>query len=483
MKTRLLLSLITLAWFALQPGSSQSGSKAAKIDELVGLYHGYGLFNGAVLVADKSEVIFKKGYGLAHREWNLPNQPDTRFRIGSITKQFTAMLVLQLVEQGQLKLDGKITDYLPDYPKKTGDRVTIHHLLNHTSGIPSYTGMPDFREKRSRDPSTPGEFLKVFWDLPLEFEPGARFSYNNSGYFLLGAILEKVAGKPYEKVLQENILDPLGMKGTGYDHHATILEKRAAGYERRLGGFRTAPYLDMSLPYAAGSLYSTVEDLYVWDQALYTERLLPAKSKELMFRPNLQNYAYGWIVQKLPAGDAAADKTSIQHGGGINGFNTLIERLVDDKHLVVLFNNTPGARLPEVSAQIRRILYGRPYEAPKKPISVALAEALQKNDSPAAVQRYRELKSKESAAWDFREPELSGLGYQLLEAKRYKDAIEILKLNLEAYPKSSNAHDSLAEAYMRNSDRDLAIQSYARSLELNPRNRRVVEQLKKLTEN
>ena len=198
--------------------------KAAQIDELVNLYHSYGQFNGTVLVAEGGKVLYKKGLGLAHMEWKIPNQPDTKFRIGSLTKQFTAMLILQLVEQGKLKLDGKITDYLPDYPRKSGDKITVHHLLNHTSGIPSYTGFPGFVANQSRDPYRPDEFVKKFFaDKDLEFEPGARFSYNNSAYFLLGAIIEKVAGQPYEKVLQQNILGPLNMKITGYDHHRTIL--------------------------------------------------------------------------------------------------------------------------------------------------------------------------------------------------------------------------------------------------------------------
>jgi CubicO group peptidase (beta-lactamase class C family) len=478
-RSRALLLLAVISLFAFQ-AQALAQDKAAKIDELMAQYHKNSQFNGTVLVVEGGKIIYKKGFGFANAEWEIPNTPDTRFRIGSITKQFTATLILQLVEQGKIKLDGKLTDYLTDYRKETGDRVTIHHLLNHTSGIPSYTGLPGFFQEVSRDPYSVADFVKKHASGDLEFEPGSKFVYNNSGYFLLGAIIEKVTGKPYDQVLKENILDPLGMKDTGYDRHDAIIKKRASGYQRNPKGVVNAPYLDMSLPYAAGSLYSTVEDLYIWDQALYTDKLISAKSKELMYKPGLQNYAYGWVVTKIPMGENNGAKTVIAHGGGINGFNTLITRLVDDKHLIVLFNNTGGARLDEMNRAITNILYDKPYAAPKKPISEALLKTIVEKDVAAAVKQYHELKTKEAAGYDFREPELNMLGYQLLEMKRTKDAIEIFKLNVEAYPRAANTYDSLGEAYMINGDKELAIQNYKKSLELNPNNANAAEALKKL---
>lgn len=344
--------------------AQMTADKAAKIDQLMTDYFKQGTFNGSVLVAERGRVIFKKGYGFANVEWEIPNAADTKFRLGSITKQFTATLILQLVEQGKIKLDARMTDYLTDYRKDTGDRVTIHHLLTHTSGIPSYTGLPGFFKDVSRNPYTPSDFVKKYCSNDLTFEPGSKFAYNNSGYFLLGAIIEKVTGKTYEQALKENILDPLGMKDTGYDHHETILKKRAEGYEKSPRGIINAPYLDMSLPYAAGSLYSTVEDLFLWDQALYTEKVLSAQSKELMFKPNLNNYAYGWGISTQTAGSKSLN--IIGHGGGINGFNTLITRLIDDRHLIVLLNNTGGTKLGEMSREITNILYDQPFNLPKK---------------------------------------------------------------------------------------------------------------------
>jgi CubicO group peptidase (beta-lactamase class C family) len=360
-----LLTSVLLSLFAIN-GSVFAQDKAKKIDELMSLYHANNQFNGAVLVAEGGSVIYKKGFGLANMEWDIPNQPNTKFRLGSITKQFTSMLIIQLVEQGKIKPDGKLSDYLPDYRKDTGERVTIHHLLTHTSGIPSYTGLPRFFQDVSRTTYPVDEFVKKYCSGDLQFEPGSKFAYNNSGYFLLGAIIEKLTGKTYEQVLKERILDPVGMKDTGYDHHDTILKKRASGYEKKGSEIINAPYLDMSLPYAAGSLYSTVEDLYLWDQALYTDKLVSANNKEMMFKPFLNGYAYGWGVTKLPLGDSKETVSTVSHEGGINGFNTDIVRLPDNKGLIVLLNNTGGTRLGQMSRAIAAILYDKPYSLPKK---------------------------------------------------------------------------------------------------------------------
>src|SRR5436309_4462425 len=183
---RILPLLITIAWLVATHSLVLAQDKAAKIDELMKVYNSYQQFNGAVLVAENGKVIFKKGYGMANMEWNIPVETDTRFRLGSITKQFTSMLVLQLVQEGKIKLEGKLTDYLPDYRKETGDRITIHQLLNHTSGIPSYTGLTNFFQDVSRNPYSVSDFVKKFASGDLEFQPGTKFNYNNSGYFLLG---------------------------------------------------------------------------------------------------------------------------------------------------------------------------------------------------------------------------------------------------------------------------------------------------------
>ncbi|MGZ8844998.1 MAG: serine hydrolase [Pyrinomonadaceae bacterium] len=474
-----------LALFAVLAFQSSvfAQDKAAKIDQLISLHHKYGQFNGSVMVVDNGKVIYKKAVGLANMEWNIPNAPDTKFRLGSITKQFTATLILQLVEQGKIKLDGKLIDYLPDYRKDTGAKVTVHNLLSHTSGIPSYTSLPGFFANVSRNPFTVDEFIKKYTSGDLEFEPGTKFVYDNSGYFLLGAIIEKVTGKPYEQVLKENIFDPVGMKNSGYDQWKTIIGKRATGYTQTPRGYETAPYLDMSIPYAAGSLYSTVEDLYLWDQALYGDKILSAKSKELMFTPNLNNYGYGFVMTKATlAPPTKLVVQVIQHGGGINGFNTQIVRMTNEKRLIVLLDNAEhGQHLNKIVQGIMSVLYDQPYDMPKQSIATTLMNSIQEKDVASAIKEYRALKAGATAAeYDFAEAELNRLGYQLLQTKKAADAIEIFKLNVEMFPQAANAQDSLGEAYMANGNKELSIASYKKSLELDPKNTNATAALNRL---
>ncbi len=473
-----IILLLIISCAAFQPLLAQK--KAEQIDALINQYVANRQFTGTVLVAEKGQVIFKKGYGMANIEWGLPNTPDVKFRLGSITKQFTSMLIMQLVEASKLKLDGKIADYLPDYPKATGDRVTIHHLLTHTSGIPSYTNFPGFFAEMSRDPYTPTEFVKKFSALPLEFEPGTRFAYNNSGYFLLGTIIEKVTGKSYADMLQTNILTPLNMRDTGYDLPGPILPKRASGYEKRGSGYVNAPYLDMSLPYAAGSMYSTVEDLYLWDQALYTDKLLSAKSKTLMYTPMLNKYAYGWNVVNVKVGDRPDSLLVITHGGGINGFNTQISRLPADRHLIVLLNNTGGAPLGDISGNILRILYNQPIDAPKKPVADLLRQSVL-TDSPAQTkQKFAAWRADK--AYTVNERDVNSLGYELMSQGKHKEALIVFDLNVEAFPASFNVYDSRGEMHMSLGNKAAAIRDYRKSVELNPKNDGGYAKLKELGE-
>jgi len=474
------LTIFTAILLLSLQGAAPAQDHAAKIQEVLTLAHKYKQFNGSALVAENGKVVYKGAFGLANMEWNIPNTPDTKFRLGSITKQFTATLTMQLVEQGKIKLDAKISDYLPDYRKDIGQKVTIHHLLTHTSGIPSYTGQPGFLENVSRNPYKVDDFVKKYASGDLEFEPGSKYAYNNSGYFLLGAIIEHVTGKPYEQVLKENIFDPLGMNNTGYDHHDTIIPKRATGYSKTPDGYTNAAYLDMSIPYAAGSIYSTVEDLYLWDQALYTDKLLSAQSKASMYKPFLGDYAYGWVVQNASFKQNGKDIQVIRHGGGINGFTTTIVRFPQEKNLIVMLDNTGTGYLDPLSDSIAKILYNQPYEQPKISIVPVLEKTINEKGIAAGVAQYRDLKAKESATYNFAEAELNQLGYQLLRTGKPREAIEIFKLNVEAYPQGFNTYDSLGEAYVAVNERELAKQNYKKSLELNPNNTNAVAVLKTL---
>jgi CubicO group peptidase (beta-lactamase class C family) len=463
------IAICAIVLFTINMSFAQD--KAKQIDQLMSLYAKYGQFNGSVLVAEHGKVIFEKGYGQANMEWDIPNQPDTKFRLGSISKQFTAFLVVKLAEEGKIKLDAPISTYLPEYPKATGDKITVHQLLTHSSGVPNYTSVPNFFKEKSRDPYTPTEFVKTFQDLPLDFTPGEKFKYSNSGYFLLGYIIEKVTGKSYEQFLQETILTPLKMVNTGYDHYDVVLKKRAAGYEKQGKNFVNSPFLDMSIPYAAGSLYSTVEDLYLWDQALYGNQLLTSKSMESLFKSYIpagkESYGYGWFI--LETTDGVKDKVKItEHGGGINGFNTVISRIPADKNLVVLLNNTGGTNLDEMNEAIRAILYKQPYSQAKQSLAFELLDVFSEQGATSGLNTYNKLKN--DPAYKLKENEMNQVGYQLLQSGKTKESIEAFKINAEAFPKSGNVYDSLGEAYLKDGNKSLAITNYKKSVELDPTN-------------
>lgn len=366
-KKHLVCSFLGASCLLHLPSFGQTKRIPNQLDALVTAYAKAGQFNGTVLVAHHGKVIFTKGYGLANREWNQPNAADTKFRIGSLTKQFTAMLVMQLVEKGQLRLDGRVSDYLPDYSKFNGHRITLHHLLSHTSGMPDYTATPAFEVTRKLS-KTPEATVRDFSALPLEFEPGSTYRYNNFGYFLLGAIIEQVTNKPYAQVLAENILQPLHMQDTGYDLLSTVLPKRAAGYEKTATGLVNAPYIDMMGPYAAGSMYSTVGDLYKWEQALYTTQLLSEAGKAQLFKPFKNDHAYGWNTARIPMGpDTVA---VLRHGGVINGFRAFLLRAPKDHNLVVALDNESNEYTPKISTMLLRVLYNQPTIGPEpEPLS------------------------------------------------------------------------------------------------------------------
>ena len=356
------------------PAPLDPSALQAKVDEYMKAQVQTNGFTGSILLASKGTPLVSKGYGFANIEWQIPNTPQTKFRIGSITKQFTSMVVMQLREQGKLKLEDSLCQFVTPCPD-AWKPVTIHHLLTHTSGIPTYTGLAEWR-KVNMVPKTVDEMIGFFRDLPLQWTPGEKFAYNNSGYFLLGVVIEKAAGKKYEDVLREQIFKPLGMQNSGYDWSATIIPQRASGYSGRPPDVRNAAALDMQQPYAAGSLYSTTEDLLTWDQALYTEKLIPAAAKELMWTPFKNNYAYGWNVT-APAAVTHGHRR-IQHSGGINGFSSIIVRQPDTNVTVIVLTNNdslPGGA-GTVARDLFAIYYGQPYSIPKPRIVAKVDPAL-----------------------------------------------------------------------------------------------------------
>lgn len=306
----------------------------ARMEQAAGAEAKNGGFMGAILVAQDGRILFDKGYGSANLEWQIPNDGETRFRLGSLTKQFTAAAILLLQERGKLRLDAPVKTYLPDAPAAWDD-MTIFHLLTHSAGVPNFTGFADYDRTKAL-PVTLPQLIARFRDKPLDFAPGAQFRYSNSGYVLLTAIVEKASGQSYAAFVAENIFKPLDMTGSGYDENAQVIPRRASGYSARAGVMRNADHIDMSIPQGAGALYSTTHDLLKWHTGLYGGRLLKPESLAAMRTPNKNNYALG-------IGVFTQDSiTTFSHSGGIDGFNSWLGYDPDRKITVVALANVEG---------------------------------------------------------------------------------------------------------------------------------------------
>jgi CubicO group peptidase (beta-lactamase class C family) len=304
-------------------------------------------FYGSILVADKEGVLISDSYGMAVLEHNVMNTPKTKFRIGSLTKQFTAAAILQLVGRGLCNLDSKLNNYINDYPN--GELISIHHLLSNTSGIQNFTSFLDYMNW-SIKPATITENIERFKNKPLNFIPGDQFEYSNSNYVLLTFIIEQVCGCSYEEYLINNIFDLLDMKDSGYDDHSRIIENRASGYYLEDQVIKNCPYIDMTLPQGAGGLFSTIEDLHKWDRALYRDEILTADLKRKMFTPVKDNYAYGWTKQN----DGTRDL--LCHEGGINGFSSIIVRFVDEQICIIILCNY-SQPIGEIAVNVSKLIF------------------------------------------------------------------------------------------------------------------------------
>lgn len=361
--------ILIIIWLSLSvPNLAQSKVSnpdiASKIDEYMTAFVGARGFGGSVLVAREGKMIVSNGYGMANIELSVPNTPQTVFRIGSLTKQFTSAAIMLLRERGKLNLQDSVCRYSAECPAMWRE-VTIHHLLTHTSGIPNVTALADWESKKTL-PSSPQQTIARVRNLPLEFKPGERFNYSNSNYLILGLVIEKASGQTYEAFLKENIFAPLQMTNTGYEHPERIVPNRAAGYSRNGETIVNAAYVDMSLPYSAGALYSTVEDLLRWDQALYSEKFLSSKSLAAMFTPFKNGYAYGWGISTL------FNRRYIAHTGGIEGFSTHITRFPDERATVIFLSNSETAVANVVANDLAAILFGEKYEIPKGKKEIAV---------------------------------------------------------------------------------------------------------------
>jgi CubicO group peptidase (beta-lactamase class C family) len=343
-----------------------------KMDALVAAYVGNKKFNGTVLVAQKGNILYDKGYGYSNAENKVLNSPASIFQIGSITKQFTAAIIMQLQQEKKLSLQDKLSKYFKGFAN--GDKITIEHLLTHTSGLYNYTEDStvmngDVTKHYSRD-----ELISLFLKYPSDFEPGSKWNYSNTGYLMLGYIIEKVTGKPYEKVVRERILQPLNMSHSGFDFTNLKSTDKTKGYFDLSGSeVKPAPIVDSTIAYSAGALYTTTSDLYKWDRAIYSDKILKPESWKQVFTPYKSKYGYGWGI------DSLYGQPIVSHSGGIHGYSSYILRFPQEELVVIVFDNSSSGSLNPMAKSLAAIVLNKPYVQPEIKTVIAVDAATLKN--------------------------------------------------------------------------------------------------------
>jgi CubicO group peptidase (beta-lactamase class C family) len=468
---------IALLLLVVQPTVAQS--KKDKLDSIMKTYHRFNMFDGSVLVAEQGKIIYKAAFGLANREWNIPNTTDTKFMIGSISKPITALLMLLQVQKGLISLDKTISDYVPEYSKKNGSRITIRQLLSHTSGIPNYDILPDFFPRISRQNFTREDYIKVYMDSALSFEPGKGFYYSSWGYFTLGYIMEKVTGKSYSQLMKEEIFDKLGMKSSGSYYHTQIVSKRATGYDYDFGGYASSDFRDQSNTMGTGDIYSTVEDLFKLHLALGNNTLLNKQLTDEMFKPGIRpaQYGFGWFNKQFKYGPADSVASNF-HLGMTDGFLSFLVRIPATNSLIVILCNSSPTDFFGITGDLAKVLYNKPVVV-KQPVHKAMELLIASKGITKAMEEYRVMK-KDTAHYYVDWISMDFLGNKLSDLKRYEDAKILFENNAAEFPERDLALLSLAKVYEKLGRREEAISWYKKVLALTPGYEEARNRLKEL---
>lgn len=432
-------------------------------------------FNGAILVARRGTILYRKAFGKADFQTGADFTPETPSNIGSVTKQFTAMSIMILEERKKLSYDDPASTYITEFARSAHfNKITLRHLLTHTSGMPDYgdLGIDDSGlDQRG--------LIAALLNKEVSFAaPGLKYRYSNPGYALLAIVVERVSGKHFGEFLEQEIFQPIGMSSTFlYDTPKRKTARVALGYDQ-FGGID-----DGGGPTAIpgdGGIYSTVDDLFKWDQALYTDRLVRQSTLSEAFTPSrvqegTSSYGFGWNVEEV------GGSKYLWHTGSSAGFRAFIGRRLAERVTIIMLTNKGNSKRQDINTAIQNLLADKPYAVPKQSGAETLYRIIHESGIQNALQRYDILKNEKSADYDLGESELNTLGYQLLYGdKRISDAVAIFSLNTKEHPNSSNAFDSLGEAYWRNGQKSLAISTYQTALKLDPKNEHAESMLKKL---
>lgn len=454
-------------------------NKAEKLAQIMKTYHQYNMFDGAVLVAENGKIIYKGAFGMANREWNIPNTTDTKFMIGSISKPLTAALVLILVQKGMIGLDKSIDNYLPEFRDKPAAKATIRQLLSHTSGIPNYDIIKDFFPRISRQSFSREAYLNVYRDSALAFEPGTRYMYSSWGYFTLGYIIEKVTGKTYAQAMKDEIFSKLDMRHSGSYLHTQVLPNRASGYDYGLGSYLGGDFRDQSNTMGTGDIYSTVEDLFTFHMALSSNRLLNKELTGYMFTPGMRpaRYGFGWFNQQFRY--TATDSIEANyHLGTTEGFVGFLIRIPATNSMAVILCNSAPTDFFGIIKSLLKVLYGKPVEL-KEPIHKKMETILRETNVADALAAYRKMKA-DTAHFYTDWLQMYYFGEKLVSMKRLEDARAIAENNVLEFPERDFINLSMANIYGALGRKADAITYYKKTLALNPAMEEAKNRLKEL---
>lgn len=452
-----------------------AGAKAAdtagQLRDLVDSYADRRGFNGTVLVAREGKVLVLAAHGKANAEWAVPNQTDSRFRIGSLTKPLVATLTMQLVQDGKLRLDGRLGDYLPDlYANTPAASVTVAQLLSHTSGLADlparYTD--DWWQTAARRHYAPLDFAREWIPPTLQEAPGQHWRYNNNGFFLLGLLIERVTGDSLAHTLQARIFGPAGMTSSGLFTDDAVVGHLAQGYARTPAGQWMPPqWIDPTVSYAAAGIYTTAEDLYRFDQALYGPSLLREDMRSTMLQVHAAGYGFGWNVERWTLPDGSTLPVA-SHTGSVPGYQSYYLRSEPHRDAVIILDNLwQGALVVAMGRDLMEVLNGKPMQPARRSLDDLLTPIAYGQGVDAMVRAYTGL-GERGSDYDRSERAFNTLGYKFLRADRKEAAVRVLEWGAAAYPASANAHDSLGEAYRAAGRLDEARRSYQAALRLDP---------------
>lgn len=461
--------------------AAEAQSRTERAESYLRSFHDLRLFNGAALVIDEGEVLFEGAFGRSDFPGGAVNVPGTRFRIASLTKQFTAALILRLEEEGLLRVDDPVGRHIEEYPPENADRITLHHLLTHTSGLPSYTNLPGFMEWEAATPFSPDEILALTWEAPLSFEPGTDFEYSNSGYVLLGWIAERVTGLSYDEALRTYVLDPLELRDTGYDRALWPPDGHAGGHTRNLVGYRPARLIDPSVPYSAGMLYSTVGDLARWSTRLFVDGDLfeDPETSARMTTPGLESgaYAYG-VGVRTPDIERDHRVRVIEHSGGIFGFSAWLRVFPDHGRLIVLLDNTSSDLGPLVEG-LTNLLWGAEAIRPKPSIAERLLPIVEAGGVEAAMSRYDNWRRTRPDEYDYSTGQILRLAGHFRESEP-RTAIAILEAYAAGTPEPPAIRFALSELHEEAGAVEAASDHIRQALTYNPGMPGLLERLSEL---